>query len=214
MATKYPGQVSNLIKKTRLKAKLTQAEVAKSLKLLGENDQVLVCQWEMGSRPIRPTAPQKRALAKFVGLSVGDLNKMLEEDAASRTQRISKIKSKSRKKTGEALKKELDAQVKREVDLQAEVAKTIKTNLKTPAKAPPTVPPMLVSPPEIRDLSSANDDIKNVVPTPKTALLNGLTAQEHIAAALLAREPMIHLSPAAFIRIAEQYQTLSGMLDS
>jgi transcriptional regulator with XRE-family HTH domain len=104
-----------------------------------------------------------------------------------------------------AKKDAFDAQVKREVADQIAGGSTrvIPKKFRSPAKAPPMVPPAIGTP----ALPELNDQWRKTI----DPVSNGIhTTHEHLASALMAREPtMAGVSPAAFVRLVAQYLSLT-----
>lgn len=88
----HVGRVANLLFKSRKDQNLSQRAVGVLLGYpqKGSEGQSLVSAWEHGTRPIRPTNQQCRALAQILKISVSNLNMALAVDEKARSERSAK----------------------------------------------------------------------------------------------------------------------------
>lgn len=228
MAKSVQGQVAKLLVAYRTAAGLSQTELAQKIGLQGSGSQVRVSYWERGVYGVSAEPKVLKTLAKLLGLSLDDLNKKIASDERARLP-LKKSRGAAKKAAKSAAAEEAPATVdqkavetylKGEVALQAaQGVKTLKTEFKNPAKAPPTIPPSLVSGASapVSERVAELTELLNLpveIPTKAVAvppMSNGLSAQEHLAAALLSGEGS-DMSPARFVRLAEQYRRLSHAL--
>jgi len=121
---------------------------------------------------------------------------------------------KKEKPAKKAAQKRLTAQIGREVALQnaGGAVKVIQKKFKTPAKALPTVPPSLTMPlPDPSNGQHHDVAVKADFQWRKTIdPASDISTHEHLAAALMAREPsMAGADPAGFVRLVAKYLALT-----
>jgi len=125
-----------------------------------------------------------------------------------------KAAPKKEKPAKKAAQKRLTAQIGREVALQnaGGAVKVIQKKFKTPAKALPTVPPSLTMPlPDPSNGQHHDVAVKADFQWRKTIdPASDISTHEHLAAALMAREPsMAGADPAGFVRLVAKYLALT-----